>query len=336
MARKKILSIVAEAPKDVTPPREVMLGDGNIGIEQIVTAMEQAQQGGKLRYDAFVERAAYVFDLAGVLDQFTTDHGAPPDVLQIVGHGSPGRLELGQHWARRPYGPGGYMALDSNTNSYGALDERLKPNSVVLLIGCFTGSSERRGAIANGPALLTDIEQMAKDVRAYAPDGPVNPGDFRDGFLYAGTLSASNGRPANLIATIEGGPAETVAIAAQPEPVTLRPLRVLSAPVLGVFDDSQEKPEIPPKLKAWFGESYQEVKMDRPLLAMTELEVQLEGFAAPAQFVCAGRFVRVFDGTRTRYFARVPLAQAREPWDRVSQRLADAVVLRRHTLVDIQ
>ena len=210
MARKKILSIVASPPAQVGAlPAGPLQGDGNIGIEQIVAAMEQARDGGQLRYDAFVERAAYVFDIARKLDAFKQQHGEPPDVLQIVGHGSPGRLELGQHWLRRPYGPGGYMALDSNTESYGALNERLKPDSIVLLIGCFTGSGENGGSIANGPALLTDIEQMAKNdrVRAYASDGPVSPGDFRNGFLYAGSLSASNGQPANLLATIEGAAA---------------------------------------------------------------------------------------------------------------------------------
>ena len=116
--------------------------------------------------------------------------------------------------------------------------------------------------------------------------------------------------------------------------MTLTFQKVLSAPVLGVFDASQGTPAIPPRLKALLGKSYQEVQPDQRLLAMTELEVQTLEFAAPAQFVCAGRFVRVLDGDRTRYFEEVP-GPTREPWDWFSKRLSEAVVLKHDALTDI-
>lgn len=193
-----VLSIVAcppdEASRGGAPPDD----DGNVGVERILAKMEQAlaKPAGPLAYEARLERAAYVRDIAILLAELR-GVGREPDLVQIIGHGSPGRLQLGSYWSGVAVDAAqGHAALTSNPESYGMLIDRLSPGCRVFLLGCHVGSERRSGYVASGKALLYGLEVMT-GAHVYASDGLVTPEDFGDGFLYDGSLVMSCGKPAN-------------------------------------------------------------------------------------------------------------------------------------------
>ena len=199
-----VLSVIACPPPDrdlsgAPPPGG---GDGNRGVESILARMEAAMRG-ELLYEARLERAAYVRDVAILLAQLHAE-GRDPDIVQLIGHGSSGRLQLGSYWTGTPFdAEEGHAVLTSNPESYGMLIERLRPGCRVFLLGCHVGSERRSGHVASGKALLYGLEVMS-GAHVYASDGLVTPEDFGDGFLYDGSLVMSCGKPANPGALAKG------------------------------------------------------------------------------------------------------------------------------------
>lgn len=177
--------------------------DGNVGVERILARMERALAGGALAYQARLERAAYVRDVAILLARLRAER-RDPDIVQLVGHGSPGRLQLGSYWSGATVDPvEGHAALTGNPESYGMLIERLPPGCRVFLLGCHVGAERRSGYVASGRALLYGLEVMS-GAHVYGADGLVTPEDFGDGFLYDGSLVMSCGKPANPGAVARG------------------------------------------------------------------------------------------------------------------------------------
>lgn len=198
-----VLSVVACPPHGCASSGAPPGDDGNRGVERILARMEDAVRDEPLPYDARLERAAYVRDIAILLAQLGAE-GRDPDIVQIVGHGTPGRLQLGSYWSGIPFdAEEGHAALTSNPESYGMLIERLRPGCRVFLLGCHVGSERRSGYIASGKALLYGLEVMS-GAHVYASDGLVTPEDFGDGFLYDGSLVMSCGKPANPGAVAKG------------------------------------------------------------------------------------------------------------------------------------
>jgi hypothetical protein len=179
--------------------------DGNVGLERIEARMRAALAGSSsaLGYEARLERAAYVRDIAITLSQLRAA-GREPDLVQIIGHGSPGRLQLGSYWTGKAFDPEeGHAALTSNPETYGMLLEHLRPRCRVFLLGCHVGAERRSGYVTSGKALLYGLEVMT-GAYVYGSDGLVTPEDFGDGFLYDGSLVMSCGKPANPGAIAKG------------------------------------------------------------------------------------------------------------------------------------
>lgn len=289
-----ILNIIAEPPKDVTAPGAGNQ-DGNAAITTLATMMEGARTSGKLDYEAAILRAAYVRELGLKL----RDLGRTPDLIQIIGHGSAGRLELGSYWSGKPFDPQlGPAILDSNPESYGMLERVIAPSTKVLLLGCSVGAAAPSGYVASGRALLFDLEDMT-GANVYAADDLVHPALFTDGFLYGGSLVTSSGKPANPAALAAGddrrGPT------AHHEQAPPAGLKLKSAPTLGFRRSLDLDPEA---IARSLGAYVLAQPQPSQLLAMAEYVFSADNYAR-VEAICCLRYLRAqtHDG-RTVYFER--------------------------------
>lgn len=279
--------------------------DGNTAIELTASMMETASAGDSLGYRAQLVRVAYVGDIARTLAQLS----APPDLIQIVGHGSPGRLQLGGFWGPSPDRPHECDVLDSSPESYGLLQDWLGPETLLMILGCGVGGASPPGYVASGRALLFDLEDMTHG-HAYAADSLVTPDSFRDGFLYSGSLVTSTGKPANPAGNvIERARAMRGASHESPpeqaEPLQLVVETVRTAPALGF---GHAAPPSPPTslqaLEVW----------PRPgsLLAMTELELATDH--GVAEVICGGELLRMHHDGQPHYYTYQTGRAPKETW----------------------
>jgi hypothetical protein len=301
-----VLIFLAKPPDDLAISEEVAHSDGNVAIEAIDGRIKELISRGNLTSQVTYERAAYLRDIAIKLKERTDARLEPPDIVQIIGHGSPGRVELGQYWSRKHFDESlGYAVLDSNPYGYGLLNEYLSPMSRVILVGCFVGGKASKGDfVADGPTLLHDLEQMSGG-SAYASDAWVSPEHLSDDVLYTSSLITSNGTPANPLVFPEE-PRRPMRPSGGMRTLTFE--RLIAAPVLGLMRGSNLDISIPSDSKSLLDQHFVEVSMDQKLLAMTELEFEVSEFDQPAQLICGGLLVRVFDPqtSRTLYFADTP------------------------------
>ncbi len=196
-----VLSVVARPPTGhLAPPapeaQAPATGDGNRAVAAILESMRAALDRGGLPYQAHLVEVAYVRELAILLAQLR-EEGRVPDILQLVGHGSPGRLQLGSYWTGQAFDRrGGHGVLTSDPETLALLVDRLAPPTRVFLLGCHVGAERPSGYVASGKALLFSFEALT-GAHCYAPDELITPQDFPDGFLYDGPLVMSCGKPAN-------------------------------------------------------------------------------------------------------------------------------------------
>lgn len=125
-----------------------------------------------------LERASSLQHLEKRLDaQLKGANAIDPEVIQIVGHGLPGTLWLGRHWAKADFdAEGKCCVLDGNPNLYGILQRDDLKKREVWLLGCAVGVGGA-GAIASGPAVLIDLALMW-GTKVGAPLKVIGPKDF--------------------------------------------------------------------------------------------------------------------------------------------------------------
>lgn len=184
----------ASAPLVVTFVAAAGGDEEDLAVSRILAAMQGAVARG-LPYRARLERAASVRDVAIALAG-AASAGEPPALIQLVGHGSPGRLRLGA-------GGDALAVLSSDPQSCGMLAGRLAAPARLLLLGCHVGSERPSPYLASGKALLASLEAFT-GAHVYAADCPVTSADFGDGFVYDGSLVTSAGKPANPASLVRG------------------------------------------------------------------------------------------------------------------------------------
>jgi len=235
----------------------------------------------------------------GAVRKFKQGNGVVPDIIQLIGHGTPGRLALGSYWSGKVKDPKlGYAVLDSNPESYGMLRNETPSTARIFLLGCCVGSSEPSGYVASGRALLFDLEDMT-GANVYAADDLVHPGLFVNG-LYTGSLVTSSGKPANP-AVLPFAPdirATTFSEKANAIPALAG---VLSSPALGFQVDL-----IAPGHS--FIDLFKDYSLALPqpegLLAMSEIEFEAAGYSR-VDAICGLRYVRFqVAGGDTKYYER--------------------------------
>lgn len=279
---KVVMSIVADSPKGSLTETT---SDGNTAINNIVKQMEGAIASPTSRaYKPVLERAVYVRDIAVKLSKIDPK----PDIIQIIGHGSAGRIELGSYWTTELEPNLGPAVLDSNPDSYGMLLEVIPKTSKIFLLGCDVGSAAPGGYVASGRALLFDMEDMTS-ANVYAADDLVYPELFTDGFLYTGSLVTSTGKPANpaSLASLPNLPTDQPTIKVE-VPTELRLKEVLSSPAFGarVAPTAAIRPDA-----SYFNRYILADPQPKGLLAMAEIVFSAENYVR-VEAICCLRYLR--------------------------------------------
>lgn len=184
----RIVSIVAQNPKHEKPESDNLCNqdEGDLAIGTLMTNLRKTHKPGK--HDLY--RASSVEALAFRLIEDKEKYG-PPELIQIIGHGSPGMLSLGRYWTHHYASRGrnrSIYVLDSSPYTYGVLDGKVDSSTCVYLIGCALGeeSNTVRPYVADGPSLLFDLARMwscevSAPVRLITPDDfDPNTGVFND------------------------------------------------------------------------------------------------------------------------------------------------------------
>lgn len=295
---KRVLSIVAWHPNHKKAPDPPPGPDGNRALNLILAKLQSAPS----TITHVVSKASHVRDIALELGSATE----PYDLVQIIGHGSPGRVLLGHYWNQPERDEGlGHSVLDSSPASYGVLNETLAMAPTVLLLGCSVGSPAPSAFVARARALLFDLEDMS-GCNIYAADGDVNAESFDDDGLFVHALVGSNGKPANPVAAIKlarlNATTQQPGRPGEPAPIVEK---ILRAPALGLSlpptgSDAQDA------VRHFFA-TYAPIEPRGHLLAAPELELQTA--AGPAVVVAGLRYLLVGTGDRQQWFER-PAASA--------------------------
>lgn len=129
-----------------------------------------------------IEGASTVAGLGNVLKRDLLKNEAPPELVQIIGHGRPGMLFLGATWTMTFGDKLRSFVLQCNLREYGLLRELVMPGTTVVLLGCRIGlvTTGRSLEIADGPALLFALHRLW-GVEVSAPNHMVIPDDFVNG-----------------------------------------------------------------------------------------------------------------------------------------------------------
>jgi len=280
----EIVTVVAAPPPEAEGPL------GNPFIDDVVRMLAPKQS---VRHR--VIRAASVLDIDIGLDQVTRPpfHGRVR--LQIIGHSVSGILSLGNCWlpeatqldnaCRYPF-----YALDTTPAALGLLAKYVGKISEVLLVGCNIGSASSFGYAVNGRTLtytLTELFQCtvrgADDIVGadeFDQHGWYSPGqhsrrpkgwrwieDMPPTWIDPGTDSVRYHRASTVISF------EVQAITGTALPVPRFDNRIVLEPTIQLACRQFDGPKPPSALA----------------------EVSLDTDQGPAQLLCGGRFLRVFD-----------------------------------------
>lgn len=271
---------------------------GNPRQDPVLELIRQKLDGrDKANHQVF--DAPSVEELGGVLAEVSADPDRRPDLVQIIGHGQPGMLSLGYHFTGRfndgPRGP--YYVLDSDPNVYAVLDEPMKADAEVLLLGCSVGDGSvgPQPLVADGATLVFDLGRMWK-CRVSAPAELISAADFddqgnfksRDLLLSVKGLEFTAPRPATNMASAAPRPSilvTSVRWAMGGEPVEVS--ATSSTELAGIFNQEVQLPAV---------------------LALPEVffETTVDGQSLSAELIGNGRVLRVNFSDGARHFSATP------------------------------
>ncbi len=178
---ERVVTIVAKPPEECGPHRR------DSEIEKVFEEIDRQKTD-----DHILARAATLEELRDILVGTLLD---PPALVQIIGHGSPGVLLLGEAWRPRcdQLPSGAKLYLNSNLSRYQVLDGCVARRTTVLLLGCAVGAPAEK-ELSDGPTLLFDLVRMWRCEAVAAPVVLVVPKDFVGGvYRSAGTLTTARG-----------------------------------------------------------------------------------------------------------------------------------------------
>jgi hypothetical protein len=181
----KTLTIVARGPGYSYDPARP---EGDDDIQAVCDMLKQRANGTS----HCVEHAV---TLSGLRNHLVKHPLAAGDRLQIIGHGSAGKLLLGQAWGTPDFDGKVAYVLDSTPRFHGVLMGQVQPGVLVWLIGCCVGAELEVGSkrIADGPTLLFDLARMWNCEVAAPVDTVRAPEDFDEHgiFAHASQMSSS-------------------------------------------------------------------------------------------------------------------------------------------------
>lgn len=178
---KRVVTIVAR------PPRECEDCPEDTTIERVFEKIEAEKQEPHV-----IERAATLREVGAIL---LRERPNAPELVQIIGHGSPGALLLGGSWPiERVRRRDARYELNSNLDDYLVLQGCVAPETSVWLLGCAVGPVAEEGSVGDGPTLLFDLVRLWRCKAVAAPVTMVIRDDFKQGVYWRkGTLSQAQG-----------------------------------------------------------------------------------------------------------------------------------------------
>lgn len=293
----RLISIVATPPRRVAANAVPLDGDpAIIAVTAVLAATRETNPNHSL------DRATSVRELARILK---SRRPTPEDVVQIVGHGTPGILALGRAWTQDYKGDEGVYCLDSNPFTYDLLDHLVPPGCVVLLVGCSVG--EDRGKLPNdGATLMFDLSRLWSTTVAGVV-GYVGPDDFDPTGKF---IDAPAGLPPGMTRLVVARD-RTVSTAVVPPPVTdnSTPItlpavsRVISMPALGRFEDEADVEKIADDALQSLNQIEIAPIVTPPSLALPEVVFALRG-GGRLELLANATTIRVIEaGKPPRYYA---------------------------------
>jgi hypothetical protein len=226
------LTIVAQRPdsdlltdEHGTPPEPG--GEDNLPIDELMTKL----RGRKDQSGHLVRRARTVQDVRNILEKIQKQIQQPLDIVQIIGHGFIGAVQLGDfwfdQWETEPTDKHMVYTLDGDLNRLGILSTDFKTPTRVRLLGCTAGKlGSPPETIEDGPTFVFAFSQLWR-TEVTAPQDTFNAGDFDSDtgmFIPADRLV----KVAQHVVTIPQRAAADLAPPGDPELVEF--LRFISAP----------------------------------------------------------------------------------------------------------
>ena len=113
-------------------------------------------------FPALVRPATSIEHLFHVLKDLPPPVAGQKRIIQVVGHGSPGRLSVGDTFDSGVSAGTDHHFLDSDPYVYGILEHLLQPADELWIIGCSVGEDPPppKALVATGPVLVFDLSQM--------------------------------------------------------------------------------------------------------------------------------------------------------------------------------
>ncbi|MEZ4360580.1 MAG: DUF4347 domain-containing protein [Kofleriaceae bacterium] len=153
----RVLTVIACGPNG-----EQVLSNGNVFLRDVSAKLRPIAEQ---RADYHVTTASSVDQVASAVESFGDKPSKP--VLQLVGHGGPGELELGRPWVGQRADNQRFYLLDNNSRELALLTRGPGAVSEVRLVACQVGAYEGE------PLLFALSRALACDVRGATVDvGP--------------------------------------------------------------------------------------------------------------------------------------------------------------------
>lgn len=170
---QRVLTLVAQSNGG-----EYVLPDGNGFLKQVQAQQQLVSQRRAGALEVHGIRA--VNEISRIVNAFSARGG--PVLLQLVGHGRPGELELSFSWDRRYRDDLRFYLIDNNSRELGLLSPCRGQVEEVRLVACNVGADE-------GHPLLFTLSKML-DCAVSGALGAVSPAMFdAESGLYSGAMT---------------------------------------------------------------------------------------------------------------------------------------------------
>lgn len=161
-----LISIIAAKPQGVNTSHAKPADE--LALKLVTSAVGQDRPAHKVR------TASSLGQIVAHLEKLRP---GPNDHVQLIGHGTPGRLALGYFWTHDYSSDTDTYALDCDLSRHGVLDELVDPAASVAIIGCAVGEDRVGMVQGDGPTLIFDLARLWS-CRVSASVGAVGVKDF--------------------------------------------------------------------------------------------------------------------------------------------------------------
>jgi Domain of unknown function (DUF4347) len=162
---------------------DLALPDGNVFLREAYDTLNEVAARNRKSFGLKLVNS--VNEIRNAVEAFS--ELAPKPILQIIGHGRPGELDLGRAWTQTIRDNVRFYVIDNNSRELSLLAQGAGSFSEVRLVACNVGGEEGL------PLLFTLAHMFRCDVTAAATDVSVSMFNNTTG-LYEGEMIKCDGR----------------------------------------------------------------------------------------------------------------------------------------------